>query len=135
MFEHLLRWLEHFDPFGVLYSFVESCYKLLLTSCASRESCRSNRPLDRLSNFIGLKTWTFYVPESCGWRGIEIQQLLSQHGIPITSRGFAYGDVFFNVKLSQAEWAEYVMLRAGVPLKYGLYSNRNERCHRQVGAR
>jgi len=37
------------------------------------------------------------------------------------------GDLFFRVHKKQAEWAEYVLLRAGVPLKYRLYSQRNLR--------
>jgi len=53
-----------------------------------------------------------------------------KHRIKIKGRGIALGDIFFSVNLDQAEWAKYVMLRAGVPINYGLFSHRNERLGR-----
>jgi hypothetical protein len=34
--------------------------------------------------------------------------------------GYFHNELFFRVKARQAHWAQYVMLRAGVPLLHGL---------------
>ncbi|MCD6291808.1 MAG: hypothetical protein J7M34_15030 [Anaerolineae bacterium] len=70
-------------------------------------------------------SWTFYIPYDAGWTGAEIEAILREKGIEISGRGIANNDIFFNVKKEQAEWAEYLMLKAGIPLEYGLYSTRN----------
>jgi hypothetical protein len=79
-----------------------------------------------IGSLLGLDSWTFYVPFGGSWTGAEVEALLGEHGVRIRRKNVVNDDIFFNVKLSQAEWAEYVMLRAGVPLKYGLYSERNK---------
>jgi len=76
---------------------------------------------------FGTKSWTFYVPLDSSWTGAQIEKLLRQHGVKIWARMIHAGDLFFRVRRRQAEWAEYVLLRAGVPLKYRLYSQRNLR--------
>ena len=50
------------------------------------------------------------------WRGIDIERLLRRHGIRLWERSLDSKDLYFNVKAGQARFAEYVMLRAGVPL-------------------
>lgn len=78
-------------------------------------------------SLLGLDSWTFYVPFDGPWTGAQIEGLLKDHGIKMSGNDVAGDDLFFSVKLDQAEWAEYVLLRAGVPLKYGFYSDRNRR--------
>jgi hypothetical protein len=135
MLEHLLRWIGDFDPLDELRSFVAGCAELSSTPSAPAWPRTSGWLLTKLRALIGLDTWTFYVDENSGWRGIEIERLLADQGVHIGSRGFAFGDMFFNIKLDQAEWAEYLMLRAGIPVKYGLHSTRNERLRRQAGTK
>jgi len=131
MFEQLITWIQTFDPLGELYSFIIECFELLSTPRSLAKPKHTRWLLKRFRSLIGLDTWTFYVGEANGWRGAEIEQLLADHGVCIGSRGFAFGDLFFNIKLDQARWAENVMLRAGVPLKYGLYSGKNQQYQRQ----
>jgi len=135
MLEHLFRWIGDFDPLHELRSFMAGCLELSFTSDTPVWPRTSGWLLTKLRALIGLDTWTFYVDDNSGWRGIEIEQLLADHGVHIGSRGFAFGDMFFNIKLDQAEWAENLMLRAGIPMKYGLYSTRNERHRSQVGTK
>jgi hypothetical protein len=45
--------------------------------------------------------------------------------VKVYGRCIAKGDAFFQVPKKQAEWAEYLLLKAGVPLKYHLFSERN----------
>lgn len=61
-------------------------------------------------------TLTFYVSRHAGWTGFQVEQLLGRYGIRIWNRGIAGDDFYFCVKARQARWAEYVMLRARVPL-------------------
>jgi len=71
------------------------------------------------------KSWTFYVPLDSSWSGARIEGLLKRNGVKVWARIIHGGDLFFRVHKKQAEWAEYLLLRAGVPLKYRLYSERN----------
>lgn len=59
---------------------------------------------------------TFYVSRRAGWAGIQVEQLLKGYGIRVWDRGIAGDDFYFRVKAHQARWAEYIMLRARVPL-------------------
>jgi hypothetical protein len=59
------------------------------------------------------------------WRGIDVERLLRRHGVKIWDRGIAGDDLYFCVKQRQAKWAEYLLLRAGVPVTSALIDPRN----------
>lgn len=70
---------------------------------------------------------TFLIDEaSCPWSVNQIQEYLEDHGIKTWGLLFApdaEGDVILvTVKREQALWAQYLMLRAGLPLRNGLRS-------------
>jgi hypothetical protein len=94
------------------------CFDWISPCIAILESIVNGDPL-------GTRSWTFYVPLDSPWSGAQIERLLKQKGVKMWSRMIHGGDLFFRVHRKQAEWAEYVLLRAGVPLKYRLYSKRN----------
>jgi hypothetical protein len=71
--------------------------------------------------------WTFYLDLDSGWTGVQCERLLKSKGVKVYGRCIANGDVFFQVPTRQAEWAEYLLLRAGAPLKYALFSERNRK--------
>jgi len=90
--------------------------------------------LDWISPLIALvetaiygRGWTFYLDLNSGWTGAQCEKLLRSKGVKVYGRRIASGEVFFQVPTKQAEWAEYLLLRAGAPLKYALYSERNLR--------
>ena len=59
------------------------------------------------------------------WTGRRVEKLLRRYGIVVAGRGYTSSSIYFLVKPEQAEWAEYVMLRAGVPLVGPLVNPRN----------
>ena len=65
-------------------------------------------------------SWTFFVPYhrslDGGWNKEDIRNLMHQHGIKTWHWQFTNGEFFFSVNLEQAQWAEYLLLRHGVPL-------------------
>lgn len=67
-------------------------------------------------------SWTFFIPYdlslATGWNANDIKALLKKHGIHSWGGQYTYpnGNYFFNVKLEQAQWAEYLLLKHGVPL-------------------
>lgn len=65
-------------------------------------------------------SWTFFVPydESInrGWNAFDIADLMKQHGIKTWGRQITGGELFFSVKLQQARWGEYLLLKNGIPL-------------------
>jgi len=72
---------------------------------------------EALSSLSGANSYPFFVPMNSEWSGQSIQHLLAQKGVKMWGWAFANGLLFFHVKRSQAAWAQYVMLRAGVPLQ------------------
>lgn len=70
---------------------------------------------------------TFYVDLDSGWPGARCVKLLHEAGITTYAECIAEGDAFWTVPKGQAEEAERILLRAGVPLKYHLFSERNRR--------
>ena len=71
--------------------------------------------------------WTFYVDLDSGWTGAQCERLLRRKGVKVYGRCVAKGDAFFQVPKKQAEYAEYLLLQAGAPLKYHLFSERNRK--------
>ena len=59
---------------------------------------------------------TIRVSRYSHWRGIDIERLLRRHGVKVWDRGIAGDDLYFCVKRRQVKWAEYLLLRAGVPV-------------------
>ena len=78
-----------------------------------------------IDSLLGTNTWPFFVPLDGAWSGHDVEQLLAHHGIEMWGVGFAYGELFFRVRKSKAEWAQYLMLRAGVPLKHRLLASKS----------
>lgn len=68
---------------------------------------------------------TFYIDLDSGWPGAQCERILKEHDIGIYARCIANGDAFFSVSKDRAEEAERVLLQAGAPLKYHLFSERN----------
>ena len=79
---------------------------------------------ESIASLLGTNSWPFFVPLNSGWNGADITRLLKRHGIRVWGYGFANGELFFRVRRSQAAWAQYVLLRAGVPLQHRLFSKK-----------
>jgi len=77
---------------------------------------------EALSSVAGTNTFPFFVPSNSHWSGADIQALLARHGIKMWGVGWANGEMFFRVSKRQAAWAQYVMLKSGVPLLHRLIS-------------
>jgi len=56
--------------------------------------------------------------------GVETEETLRRYGVRVCGRGFDSRRLYFMVKRRQARWAEYLLLRAGVPLENPLHDPR-----------
>lgn len=65
---------------------------------------------------FGANSWTFRVPLESDWSGSEIERFLKHYGIIIWGRRITGSHAIFSVKGRQAVWAEYLLLRRGIPL-------------------
>ena len=66
-----------------------------------------------------MHTFTFRSGKFNGqqFNGRAIEQVLGEHGIRVYERSkLGGGELGFSVRRDQAEWAEYLLCRAGVPL-------------------
>jgi len=68
---------------------------------------------------------TIRISRMCTWSGLAIEQLLFRHGVRVWDRGVTSQEIFFRVKRRQVKWAEYLLLRAGVPVVSVLVEPRN----------
>ena len=76
-------------------------------------------------SLTGANRWKFWVPRDAGWSGVEIERFLRKYGVVVWDRGFVGNDYFFCVKERQANWAEYLLLRRGIPITGSLYNPAN----------
>ncbi len=76
-------------------------------------------------SLVGANRWRFWVPRDAGWSGIEIERFLRRYGVVVWDRGFVGNDYYFSVKARQANWAEYLLLRRGIPITGSLFNPAN----------
>ena len=69
---------------------------------------------------VGANTEPFFIPCDSEWKINDVQGLLRQYGIKLWGVGYFNNELYFRVKKRQAHWAQYVLLRAGVPLLHGM---------------
>lgn len=67
--------------------------------------------------------WDKY--EGAFWNGVMTKRLLGEYGVKVYWFGFNGREVYFHIATRQASWAEYICLRAGVPIQT-TYDPRNQ---------
>jgi hypothetical protein len=65
---------------------------------------------------LGLSAWPFFIPVDSEWRPAAIRQILGAHGIVHWGWGRQGDEFFFQVRLRQAIWTQYLLQQHGVPL-------------------
>lgn len=76
----------------------------------------TKRPNEAARCLTRSNTWQFACKRGVGWRGVDIERLLWRYHVRIFDRGFTKGTLTFRVARRQANWAEYLMCRAGISL-------------------
>ena len=76
--------------------------------------------MEAMQTAVGANTEPFFIPCDSEWRIDDVQALLRQYGIKLWGVGYFNNELYFRVKKRQAHWAQYVLLRAGVPLLHGM---------------
>jgi len=116
--------LQHFDPI----SRVEGAISTFLN--ADWEGALERDGFDGLVDellacLLFANAPLILVARDSHWRGIDIERLLRRHGVKVWDRGLAGDQLCFRVKERQVKWAEYLLLRAGVPVTSKLTEPRN----------
>lgn len=75
---------------------------------------------------------TFFVPEDCYWSGQEVANLLRNHGIKTWGHMTVNRMRMITVRQAQAPWAQYLLDREGIPIKYGAIDRRTARRYRST---
>jgi hypothetical protein len=83
----------------------------------------------------GMSAWPFFVPADRGWQPSSIRPILHTYGIPTWGWGRQGGEFFFQVKLRQANWAQYLLQQHGVPLSGQLLDEGRRSAYRPVSQR
>jgi hypothetical protein len=123
---NFLEVLASFDVISRIEGFISTFVYADWKGCA-----RTSGPAGIAAEFgrslAGSNRWKFWVPRDAGWSGIEIERYLRRYGIVVWDRGFVGNDYYFSVKQRQANWAEYLLLRRGIPITGSLFNplNRN----------
>ena len=74
---------------------------------------------------VGANTWSFSIPKDAGWSGSSIEQFLNHYGIKVWGRRVTSQHFHFTVKERQANWAEYLLLRRGIPVSRNPFNPQN----------
>jgi hypothetical protein len=122
----MANWLEFIAMFdvidrieGIVSSFTHADWK-----GASKKGA-GGIPSEFARTLTGANRWRIWVSRSAGWSGIEIERFLRHYGVVIWDRGFVGDNYYFCVKQRQANWAEYLLLRRGIPITGALYNREN----------
>ncbi|MCC6455588.1 MAG: hypothetical protein IT328_11630 [Caldilineaceae bacterium] len=83
----------------------------------------------------GFSAWPFFVPADSEWQPSAIRPILNEHGIPHWGWGKQSGEFFFQVKLRQANWAQYLLQQHGVPLSGQLLDEGGRSAYRPAARR
>ena len=62
---------------------------------------------------------------SAGWSGGEIERFLRKYGVVVWDRGFVGRSTTSSASSRQANWAEYLLLRRGIPITGSLFNPDN----------
>ncbi len=114
----LVQLMAYFDwlvlPRTILQSFGEADWR------HASEHGATGIAGEAASSLLGTNSFPFFVPLDSGWSLPQIQAVLGTKGIRPFGGGMANNEMFFRVGKRQAAWAQYLMLRAGVPLTHRL---------------
>ena len=66
---------------------------------------------------LGFSAWPFFIPIESEWRPAAVRQILSAHGIESWGWGRHGSEFFFQVKLRQATWAQYLLQQHAIPIR------------------
>jgi hypothetical protein len=113
-----LDWIDRVE--GLISSFLNADWK-----GSSRRAGLAGVIAELGRTISGGNRWRIYVPRDCSWSGAEIERFLESYGVNIWDRGFLGKDIYFSVKERQADWAEYLLLRRGIPLSGQLFNPQN----------
>lgn len=80
----------------------------------------------------GFSAWPFFVQVESGWQPATIRPILDTHGIESWGWGKQGGEFFFQVKLRQANWTQYLLQQNGVPISGQLLDEGNRSAYRPV---
>ena len=82
----------------------------------------------------GFNAWPFFVSLDSEWQPATIHPILQEHGIASWGWGKQGNEFFFQVKLRQATWAQYLLQQHGVPIS-GQLLDEGERSAYRPGPR
>jgi hypothetical protein len=68
---------------------------------------------------------TFMIPDDCGWSGFQIEHLLKGYGVKLWRKMVVNHSIMVTVRLSQAHYAQDLLLRAQIPIEYGMLDERS----------
>ena len=112
------NWIDRIE--GIISSFAHADWK---------GATRKSGPLGVLgeagSTVLGSNTWTFRVSRDSSWSGNNIEQFLRRYGVIVWGRRVTSDQYIFTVKGRQANWAEYLLQRRGIPVEGRSHTAKN----------
>jgi hypothetical protein len=104
---------------GIVSSFVHADWKRASRNGPAGITAELGRTI------AGANRWRIWVDRRSGWSGVEIERFLRKYGVAVWDRGFVGDNYYFSVKERQANWAEYLLLRRGIPITGPVFNQRN----------
>ncbi len=74
---------------------------------------------------LGSNAWNIHVSREHGWSGGELVRFLHRYGIRTWGHRITDKHLILTVERRQARWAEYLLLRRGIPIDSAIFDARN----------
>jgi hypothetical protein len=113
------NWMDRIE--GAVSSLIHADWK------GARKHGAVGIPVEFLRTVTGANAWAFHIPRSSGWYGSEAEALLKHYGVRLWGRRVTSQHSIISVEERQANWAEYLLLRRGIPLEGRLFNPDNQR--------
>jgi hypothetical protein len=68
---------------------------------------------------------TFFIPDDCGWSSKGIARLLKRNGVKTWGHMIVNHEIMITLSQQQAQWAQYLLEREGIPIQHGLIRRAN----------
>ena len=119
--------LELFDmilgPVNPISRMIGGIHAVLVTNYTRASNV--DRLIMVIRAFLGLDAVQFAIPINGKHSLDEVRKLLKDYGVSLFTLLHDHRNFYFSVKRTQARWAEYVLLQAGVELENELFNGRN----------
>ncbi len=114
------NWMDRLE--GLVSSLIFANWK-----GAVRSSGAAGIAIETARTLAGANAWSIRIARNGDWTGGDAERLLKHYGVRLWCRRVTSKHFILTVEERQANWAEYLLLRRGMPVEGRLFNPDNQR--------